>query len=439
MKNFFIWLVMIGWVFIPYTSFAEPTIQIKKESKEPITLNNAVALALMHNPQLEAFSFEKRAREARILQSSLFPNPKLNIFLEDGTGSGEFSGFSRFGQSQTTIQLSQLIELGGKRTSRIQSSNLSKKLADWDYETKRMDVLTQVAKSYALLLKTQERLKLSEDLVQLGKKFLNTVNERIKAGKVAALEKLKSELNLTSLKIELENAKRELKVARSNLSITWGTAQPQFESAIGNLNQIFDLPTLENLKNRLIQNPDLARWTTELEQRQALLDNELSKSIPDVELQGGFRRFEPTDDNSLVFGITIPLQFFNRNQGAIEEARHKLGKAESEKRAKEAFTEKTLLEAYSALVFYRKQVTTIKNQILPGSKKAFQGIQEGYRFGKFSLLDVLDSQKTFFQSKKLYLDSLAQYHSTLADLERLIGEPLASLNPASIQSTGEGA
>jgi cobalt-zinc-cadmium efflux system outer membrane protein len=438
MKNFFMWLVIIGWAFIPHTGFAEPALQIKKESKEPITLKSAVVLALLHNPHLKAFSFEKRAREARILQSGLLPNPKLSIYLEDGTGSGEFSGFSRFGQSQTTIQLSQLIELGGKRASRIQSSNLSKKLAEWDYETKRMDVLTQVAKSYALLLKAQDRLKLSENLVQLGKKFLNTVTERIKAGKVATLEKVKSELNLSSLKIELENAKHELKVARSNLSITWGTAQPQFESAIGNLNQISDVPTLENLKTRLSHNPDLARWTTELEQRQALLDSELSKSIPDVELQGGFRRFEPTDDNSLVFGISIPLQFFNRNQGAIEEARHKLGKAESEKRAKEAFTEKTLLEAYSALVFYRGRVTTIKNQILPGAEKAFNGMQEGYRFGKFNLLDVLDSQKTFFQTKKFFLDSLAQYHNTLADLERLIGEPLASLNPASIQSAGEG-
>ncbi len=439
MKNFFIGLVMMGWVFIPHPIYAEPIVQNKNAPQKSITLKDAVALALMHNPQLQAFSFEKRAKEAHALQSSLLPNPELNIFLEDGTGTGGFNGFNRYDQSQTTIQLSQLIELGGKRAARIHSSNLSKKLADWDYETKRMNVLTQVAKSYALLLKAQQSIELTNDLIQLSEKFLNTVNERIKAGKVAALEKIKSELNLSSLKIELENAKRELKVARGNLSITWGTANPLFESAIGNLNQISEIPSLENLKNRLANNPDLARWATELEQRQAILDSELSKSIPDVNLQGGFRRYEPTDDNSVVFGISIPLQFFNRNQGAIEEARHKLGKAESEKREREASTEKNFLEAYNALVFFRNQVTTIKNQILPGSQKAFQGIQEGYRFGKFNLLDVLDSQKTYFQTKKFFLESLAQYHLAVANLERLIGEPLASLNPSLIQPKGEGS
>lgn len=439
MKKFFIMLTIMVWCLLPHIIFGEPVIPIKKEPKNSITLKNAVALALMHNPQLAAFSFEKRAREARALQSGLIPNPKLNIFLEDGTGSGEFLGFSRLGQAQTTIQLSQLIELGGKRAARIQSNHLSKKLADWDYEVKRMDVLTQVAKSYALLLKAQQNLKISEGLVKLGKRLLDTVKERIKAGKVAALEKVRSELNLSALKIELEKVKRELKVARSNLSINWGTAKPQFEFALGSLDQISNIPSLESLKSQLTHNPDLARWTTELEQRQAVLESELSKSIPDVELQGGYRRFEPTDDNSLVFGITIPLQFFNRNQGAIEEARHKLGKAESEKRAKEAFAEKNLLEAYNALVFYRKQVNSIKNQILPGSKKAFLGIQEGYRFGKFGLLDVLDSQKTYFQTQKKFMDSLAQYHIAVADIERLIGEPLGPLNSPSIQIKGEGS
>ncbi|HIJ50096.1 MAG TPA: TolC family protein [Nitrospinae bacterium] len=436
MKNFFMWLVMIGWVFTPYTSFADPATQIKKESKEPITLKDAVTLALMHNPHLKAFSFEKRAKEARALQSGLRPNPKLNISVEDAAGTGGFNGFD---QSQTTIQLSQLIELGGKRAARLRSNNLSKKLADWDYETKRMDVLTQVARSYALLLKSQQQTKLTEDLVKLSEKFLNIVDERVKAGKVAALEKIKSKINLSYIKVEFEKAKRELKVARRNLSITWGTPQPQFEVALGNLNEISDVPSLENLRTRLGNNPDLARWTTELEQRQAVLDSEISKSIPNMQLQGGFRRLETTNDHSLVFGISIPLQFFNRNQGAIEEARHKLGKAEAEKQAKKASTERNFLDAYNELVFYQAQVSSIKNQILPGAEKAFNGIQEGYRFGKFNLLDVLDSQKTFFQTKKLYLNSLAQYHNTLADLERLIGEPLASLNPASIESGGEGA
>ncbi|MBT5469194.1 MAG: TolC family protein [Nitrospina sp.] len=436
MKIFFIRLVIIVWVFIPCTSFAEPETHIKKEPKEPITLKSAVALALMHNPHLEAFSFEKRAKEARALQSGFSPNPKLDISVEDAGGSGGFSGFD---QSQTTIQLSQLIELGGKRAARLRSSNLSKKLADWDYETKRMDVLTQVAKSYALVLKAQQQVMLTEDLVKLSEQFLVVVDERIKAGKVAALEKIKSEINLSSLKIEFEKVKRELKVARRNLSITWGAITPQFETALGDLNQISNIPSLEILKTRLSKNPDLARWSTELEQRQAALESEISKSIPDIEIQGGFRRLETTDDNALVFGISIPLQFFNRNQGAIEEARHKLGKAEAQKRAKKASTEKKLLETYSALDFYRTQVSSIKNQILPGAKKAFNGIQEGYRFGKFNLIDVLDSQKTFFHTKKTFLDSLAQYHNSVADLERLIGEPLASLNPALSQLKGEGS
>ncbi len=436
MKIFFIRLVIIGWIFIPYASFAEPETHIKIEPKGPITLKGAVALALMHNPHLEAFSFEKRAKEAQILQSGLTPNPKLDISVEDAVGSGNFSGFD---QSQTTIQLSQLIELGGKRAARLRSSNLSKKLADWDYETKRMDVLTQVAKSYSMVLKAQHQVLLTDDLTKLGEQFLDLVDERIKAGKVAALERIKSEINLSYLRIELEKAKRELKVARGNLSITWGTVQPEFEYALGDLIQISNVPSFEILKTRLSQNPDLARWSTELEQRQAKLESEISKSAPNIEIQGGFRRLETTNDNAIVFGLSIPLQFFNRNQGSIEEARHKIGKAEAKKRAKKASTEKKLLETYIALDFYRTQVSSIKNQILPGAEKAFNGIQEGYRFGKFNLIDVLDSQKTFFQTKKSFLDSLSHYHNSVADLERLIGEPLALLNPVPQKLTGEGS
>jgi cobalt-zinc-cadmium efflux system outer membrane protein len=76
-----------------------------------ITLRKALALALMHNPQLKAFSWDVRVSEARQLQASLWPNPELDIEVEEAGGGGGRSGFDA---AETTIALSQLIELGDK-------------------------------------------------------------------------------------------------------------------------------------------------------------------------------------------------------------------------------------------------------------------------------------------------------------------------------------
>lgn len=421
---------------IPCSSFADTdgAIQLDKDLRGPITLQKALSLALLQNPELDVFSQEQRARESRALQSGLFPNPQLGLLVEDVSGSGNFNGFNR---SQTTIQLSQLVELGGKRAARLRANNLWGRLAAWDYETKRMDVLTQVSKAYVDVLKVQQKISLAEDLVRLGENFLNAVVERVKAGKVPSLERTKAEVSLSSMQIQFEKAKRELKVARRNLSVTWGRTQPQFESASGDLFTISPIPPLEHLLSRLAHNPDLERWATELEQRQAVLDSELSKKIPDLKIIGGLRRLESTNDNALIFGISIPLQFFNRNQGGIGEARHKLAKANAEKRATEIKVKKILLGAYNTVDFTRSQVISIKTKIIPGAQKAFAGFTEGYRFGKFGYLDVLDSQKTLFEAKGQYLEALADYHKATADVERLIGEPLAPVNQPLAKPEGE--
>jgi cobalt-zinc-cadmium efflux system outer membrane protein len=423
-------------VLIPWSALAnsEGSIELTKEQAGPITLQKAIAKALVGNPELDVFSLEQRAREARALQSGFFPNPQVQVTVEDAAGSGKFSGFS---QSQTTIQLSQLVELGGKRSARLRSSNLSGRLAAWDYETKRMDVLTQVSKAYIEVLKAQQQVRLEEDRVSLGEKFLSAVAERVKAGKVAALEKVKAEVTLSSMQVQLEKARRELNVARRNLSATWGSTEPLFESALGDLFSISPVPSLKQLQVHLANNPDLERWTTELEQRQAVLDRELSKRIPDLKLSGGFRRIEETDDSALVFGVSIPLQLFNRNQGRIAEARHRLAKAGAEKRAKEIKVTTIFLAAYNQVDFTHSQVIAIQTKILPGAQQAFDGINEGYRFGKFGYLDVLDSQKTLFAAKGQYLEALADYHKAVADVERLTGNPLASTHPPLEKPEGE--
>jgi cobalt-zinc-cadmium efflux system outer membrane protein len=68
----------------------------------------------------------------------------------------------------------------------------------------------------------------------------------------------------------------------------------------------------------------------------------------------------------------------------------------------------------------------LKENALPGAQSAFKAAQEGYREGKFSYLQVIDAQRTFFEIKRQYITALADYHKARANIERLIGERLKS-------------
>ena len=60
----------------------------------------------------------------------------------------------------------------------------------------------------------------------------------------------------------------------------------------------------------------------------------------------------------------------------------------------------------------------------PGAESAFDAATKGYGLGKFSFLDVLDAQRTLFQSRSQYLRALADYQRGVSEIERLIGGPL---------------
>ncbi|KMP11165.1 transporter [Candidatus Nitromaritima sp. SCGC AAA799-C22] len=423
----------ILWTILPLSAFAdEAPKNSPKAIEEPtgaITLSQAVALALTRNPELQSFSLEIRAREANALQAGLLPNPDLDVEVENAAGSGNFNGFT---QSETTVQLSQLIELGSKRALRAAATSLSKDLAGWDYEAKRVDVLVQVSKTFTEVLGAQKKLDLMRDLMSLAKKVRSTVSERVKAGKVSPIEEIKAGVALSSTRIELKRAKKELETARKRLGATWGNNNPKFQTAQGNLLEISPIPSPESLVKHISNNPDLARWSTEIAQRQAVIDREKSNSIPSITLSGGYRRLGETDDNAFIFGVSIPLMFFNRNQGAIRASLHQLAKAESDKRTAEVRINSALTEAFQALAIAHTEAEALNTQVLPGAQKAFDAINEGYRFGKFGFLDVLDSQRTLFQSKVQFLNALTAYHKAVADVERLIG---GKLNPEPVTET----
>ena len=426
MRPVFTRLVLTGLLMIiPSLAFGAERIAPLQRTGA-LTLQEAVARTLLHNPELEAFSLEVRAREARALQAGLYKNPSIMIDTQDVFGSG---GFKDIQQSQSTLTLSQVIELGGKRAKREKEALYKKDLAFWDYETARINILTRVTQAYTEALAAQEQLKLAEQLVALSTKSHNAVKARVTAGKVSPIHEVKAGVALSKTRIQMQRAENQLKAAHRKLAAFWGSLAPRFKKVTGNLYRISPVPAFEALTERIQKNPDLARWAVEMAQRQAAIDLEEANAVPNLRVGAGARWFEETHDNTFILELSIPLQLFDRNQGAIAEARHRLAQAEARKRAVRLKLNAALADSYSRLLNAHQQVTAIKTQILPGARTAFDAVNEGYRFGKFDFLEVLDSQRTWFDARSQFLIALAEYHKAVADVERLTGQAIALPNP----------
>ncbi|MBI5090946.1 MAG: TolC family protein [Candidatus Hydrogenedentes bacterium] len=443
------------------------------DAVSPINLANAIVLTLKNSPQLAAFSWEVRAAEARQVQARLRPNPELTVEAEDvrfGRGPGthttlrtlnwsanglsaqtgresESGARSGFSEAQFTVSLSQVIELGGKRAKRMILAARDRDVTAWDYEVARADVLKGVSQAFVEVLVGQQRVTLDDELVQLAEQVVQTVSARVSAGRVSPLEATKAETALAVARVQANRSRRELESVRAKLAVFWGSKERRFERVDGDLDTARGIPAWDELVQRSSKNPDLARWRAELEKRQTAVSAQKAAAIPDLTVSAGFRmtgmpqsdvrgsgvgldgfsysrgnnRSDANWDNSVVVGFSIPLPVFNRNQGSIQEAEHLLTKASEERRATDVQVHATLVESYQSLSSAFTTITALKESILPAATQTFASINEAYRQGRFGYLDVLDAQRTLFDARQQYLDALASYHKTVAEIERTIG------------------
>jgi cobalt-zinc-cadmium efflux system outer membrane protein len=388
-----------------------------------LKLEQALATALLRNPDLEAFSYEVRAAEARILQARVLPNPELELELEEYDRGGE-----GFDSSETAVVLGQLFELGGKRRWRTRVAEAESELAGWDYESMRLDVFTETAQRFTAVIAAQKRVDLSRSAVELAEKTSNAVSERVKAGKEPPLQASKSEAELEMARMDALEAENALGIARKKLAAMWGAEQADFEMAAGSLDRVLGaIPSLAALRSRLSRNPDLARWEVELRLRQATLSSERAARIPDLQASVGYQKFEEDGTDALAFGVGVPLPLFDRNQGNIAAAGHELSKAEAERSATELTLAAELAETHASLTGSRQRVITLRDKVVPAMEQAFGAAHEGYKQGKFGFLDMLDAQRGLFEAKGALVDALSDYHTALTEIQRITGTSIEEL------------
>jgi len=249
------------------------------------------------------------------------------------------------------------------------------------------------------------------------------VEDQVRVGAGSPAEALRARVAVSQSESERVTRERELAAARIALASLWGTSTPTFDRAAGALDVIVSPPPLDVLLAGIEHNPDLARWTTELAMRDAAIALEEARAIPDVTVGAGPSYYADAGGAGWVLDLTVPLPLFNRNQGAIAAARAERKQAEMARRAIETTVRATLARDHEAARAAYERTRRLRDDTLPTAEAAYARTQEAYRAGALRALDVLDAQRTLFTLRDQYLDSLATYHETLVDLDRLAGVP----------------
>ncbi|QNN24958.1 TolC family protein [Planctomycetales bacterium ZRK34] len=403
-----------------------PTPHVKDDvvvevSHETLTLAQAVSLTLLHHPRLQAAAWDVRIAEARSLQASLAPNPTGGVNVENFGGTGPLSGLDR---SVTTLRIGQLIELAGKREKRTAVAEHAATLGGWDYEVTRLQVLVETTRRFIEVLADQHRVELAADTLRLAEEAHRIVADRVNAGVTPTADRDRSRVHVSQERIALQRARRVLENSRHQLAASWNSSEPRFKRVVGDLGQVSEVPTMATVMPLLQQNPNLARWDDEVAHRQAVIESERARGIPDVTVGPGVRYLNDSDEKAFVFEASMPFPIIDRNQGNVLAARYALAKAYAERRDAQRQVHEALSDAIYKLHASHREIEILRTQTVSAARSAFEAASQAFREGASDYTTVLDTERTYIDVRRQEIEALAEYQLLVNQTEGLIAQPL---------------
>ncbi|MHC4606855.1 MAG: TolC family protein [Planctomycetota bacterium] len=391
--------------------------------KDELTLEDTLRLVDLLNPTLESLRKDVDLAPLEAWDASLFPNPELAIEVEEfPTGGGR-----SLGNSERGFGLSQSIPVGGRLGAASSVAALQRKVAALRYLRQRRVILTEAKSAFHDVLAAKHNVDLTRHTRDLAEQFHDLTEERFKAEAVPEMEVLKAAVNLAKAGTDVRMAETDLAVAIKTLHALIGDVNYPVEKFSGELFVRFEAPSLEALKGQVIvAHPELEIVRAQKTLAERELDLAGAGAIPDVNLDVAHKWTEGSE-RILEFGVSVPIPLFNRNQAKIVAATIRVRQAELRIQETKNAVTLALIETYRNFAAAQERVETYRKTILPKAQKALDQTNEGYKAGKFSYLDVLDSQQTLAEARIAYIFALKDLNRFASELEQLTGSRLQGI------------
>lgn len=394
-----------------------------------LTLEEAVRLAIARNPQAAAARALVEIAEANQVDARLRPNPAASVESESyPLFASPRPGFAN-GQ-ELTMRFDQEIETGGRRRLRTEVAAGDVAIANLTAQDRLRQLERLVRRAYLQLALAQADAAVARMSLEEIDRVLAVGRERVRVGEIARADVSRLEVERFRFAEDAFSADLALKNSRAALLTLLGATDLTQPIEAGD--PLTGPPAMPSGGTTIVAagappqtplgtdaRPDLLAAREEV--RRAETQTRLQRALRslNVTVGGGYKRDFGT--NAMVFGVTVPLPLWNRNQGGIARAAAERRLAESNLAVVELDVRLEIQQAVNAVEANRARAEYIERQTLSSATEIRDVVSESYRLGAANLIDFLDAQRAFRDTLRTYNRALFDYRVSVYELDAARG------------------
>jgi len=384
-----------------------------------LTLDEAIDLALANSPTLQGTRTQIQQNQAQEVTANLRPNPVLG-------GDSQFIPFftpSQFSQDveQFDIGVGYTFELGGKRHKRLLAARDNTAVTRSQVADAERTLTFNVAQQFINALLANSNLLLAQEDLKSFQRTVDISEERYRAGDISEGDNLKIKLQLLQFQTDVSSARVAKVQALGSLRQLIGYAAVPRDFDIGGDLAYQPLKTrLEDLEAKAIAlRPDLRSAEQGINAARSQLALAKANGVQDVSLTTTYSHTPGL--SSLSWFVSVPLPFFDRNQGEIARSRFAVSQSEFNQKSAQDTVMTDVTNAFEATETNQEVVELYLSGYLKQAQDSRDISAYAYKGGAATLLDFLDAERSYRATQLAYRQALAAYMLSLEQLREAVG------------------
>jgi len=401
-----------------------------------ITLEEAVAIALETQPQIQARVSDYAAAQFRVDQALAPLLPQLsgswtgartqNVIGSPGTGSVEITRTTTYWTDSTLarVSLSQLLFDFGKTFAATDVAKKNAGVSLEDLELQRQLVTLAVKEAYTNINFAQRLIKVQLQALERAQLNLKSARGFFEVGTRPKSDVTRAEVDVANARLDVIRARNAERVARVALNTAMGIAADtptQVQDNLVSQQKVdFDRPRL--LGEALDRRPEYKQEKLRVEAAEAFARQTLRNFFPDI-TGGGFYGAQRADMNEvweLNIGLTWSLYDGGNRIARYREAKASLEAARARVQARALDISREVEQAQLTLEETDERIQAAQAAVA-SAQENFRLAQGRFDAGVGTILELTDAQLALTQAQNAEALALSENRIAVARLERALG------------------